>query len=294
MLLVLLIQCVITAVVMWPQPASQTSAERPAMLDFDPTAVDSILVGDEYDNSALLERAGEHWRLPELGDLPADRKRVEALLGALARGGRDWPVAATATARQRFRVAEYFYQRRIDLALADGSEHTVFLGTSPGFRHIHARNRAQGAIYSILLNAFDAPATGGGWLDPHLLQIRAPLGIVSDSYSLRLENGAWVSGTGGTPDADELELLLAALRNLQVKDLAAEDLQRELAAAEADLVLVVNSLGGEDTLELFTHGEQHYILSSRFPFFFALPGWDYDQLTAIDLGLISGQAPPRN
>ena len=120
------------------------------------------------------------------------------------------------------------------------------------------------------------------------------MGVISDTYSLRLENGAWVSGTGGTPDAEELEVLLAGLRNLQIEGLASEDLQRELAAAEADLVLVVDSLGGQDTLELLTHEKQHYILSSRFPFFFALPTWDYDQLTAIDLGLISGQTPARD
>ena len=97
-----------------------------------------------------------------------------------------------------------------------------------------------------------------------------------------------MSGSGGVPDERELERLLGALRNLRIEDVANADLQRELAAAEADIALDVVDLGGQVSLELFTVGERHFIHSSNYPYFFALSAWDFERLATVDLDLISG------
>jgi hypothetical protein len=87
-----------------------------------------------------------------------------------------------------------------------------------------------------------------------------------------------------------VETLVAALRSLQVEGVADENLQRDLAEAEADLVLKVQSLAGDTVLELLTLNDEHFIHSSEFALFFKLSALDYDRLTGIDAGLVSGES----
>ncbi|MCB1843874.1 MAG: DUF4340 domain-containing protein [Halioglobus sp.] len=287
MLLLLVLQGVLTFSLFQPDTPDNNAERSTTLLDVAVTSVNEIRISDGLENEVVLRREGEAWLLPELNDMPAEGERVAALLAALDSSGL-WPVADSPAARQRFQVADYRFQRRLELFAGEALQATVYLGTSPGFRKVHARNAQQGAIYSIPLSNFAAPVTSGAWLDGGLLRVRSPLRIVSDGYSLNYADGQWLAGTGATPDARELQALLDALRNLQINGVAGEDEQRELSAAEADWVISVAGLTGSATLSLFERGGKHYIHSSVFPHIFTLSAYDYARLTDIDLSLISG------
>jgi hypothetical protein len=288
LLLVLLIQCGIVAAVFWPQESLQQQSATRTFAPFPVNAIDELHISDEFDNEAVLVRSGERWLLPDMENLPADAARVDALLHTLTTQTGIWPIAQSSAARQRFQVADYHYQKRLTL-LSSGQElGTLYLGTSPGFRKVHARNAQQDEIYSIAFNTFEIPAINDGWLDTRLLQVRAPLRIDTDLYNLYFENGRWMSATGGTPDKAELNTLLSTLRDLQVVGVAGEDLQRDLSAAEADLVMTVQSLAGDVTLEIVTRSGEHFIHSSEFPLFFTCAA-DCEQLTGVDAGRVSGE-----
>ena len=289
LLIVMAIQCGIVTIVFWPEPASQQQYATQAFAPFPVSAIDELRIGDEFDNEAVLVRSGKQWLLPDLENLPANGAKVDALLQNLTSQPGNWPVADSPAARQRFQVADYYYQKRLTIYSAGNKLGTIFFGTSPGFRKTHARNDKQNAIYSITFNTSEAPAVNATWLDPKLLQVRAPLRIDTDLYNLSFENGRWVSATGGQPDKTELEALIAALKNLQIEGVADEDLQRELSVEEADLVLSIQSLAGDVTLELVTLHGKHFIHSSEFPLFFACSAYDFDRLTGIDARLISGE-----
>ncbi len=290
LLLVLLIQCTIVATVYWPQPGPMQTPLQQPLVPWRPDIIDEIRIGDEYDNEATLVKKGDQWILPELQNLPADAGKVDKLLERITDPDNGWPIGQSAVARQRFQVADYRYQRRLDFLGGGAQFTTVYLGTSPGFRKVHARRKGQDAIYGISFNSFDAPAVSGAWLEPRLLQIRTPLSITADSYSLNRDSGDWLSGAGLAPDARELEALLVALRSLQVGGVAGQDMQRELSQAEADLVLQVRSLAGAVTLEFFTVHDEHFINSSEYALFFKLSAYDFDRLSGIDFRLISGEA----
>ncbi len=285
--LLLVVQCVITFAMLQPRQPTDDTARPHRLLEADPGRIDEIRVSDQFDNAVLLQRVGEQWLLPELDGLPAAAERVEALLGALHNSGL-WPVADTSVARQRFQVAEYLYQRRVELFADKDLVGSVYLGTSPGFRRVHARNAARSAIFSIPFNNHEAPVTGGEWLDNDLLRVRSPIAIVGEGYSLSFSDGQWVAGTGATPDARELEALLDALRNLRIAGMAGREEQRELAEAEADWVLSVTGLAGDATLSLFNRDGRHYIHSSAYPYIFTLSAYTYNRLIDTDLSLISG------
>jgi len=286
--LLMLLQCGLVAYTWWPRESVQAAVTLP-LTAADPAVVDRLLVVDEFDNETELLRVQNRWLMPGLENLPADGARVSRLLAALTAGGAGWPVADSAAARQRFQVASYHYQRRVQLYGGDRLLATVYFGTSPGFRKVHARNDAQDAVYALPFNLVDAPGGSSGWLARDLLQIRAPTQIAADTYSLYREGDGWRAGNGLEPDPREVEALLSTLRNLQVEGVADEDLQRDLAEAEADLVLQVQDLGGEVTLELFRRGEGRFLYSSRYPLCFAVGERDYDRLTSIDAGRIMGR-----
>ncbi len=289
LLLVLLVQCGIAAVVFWPGRNLQEVSTEQTLVTLPIDTVDELRIGDEYDNEVTLLRSGNQWLLRDLSNLPADATKVDALLQSITRKDANWPIARSVAARQRFQVADYYYQKRLKLLSAGKKLATVYFGTSPGFRKTHARNEKQNAIFSITLDSVEISAISADWLEPKLLQVRAPLRIDADLYNLHFENGAWLSATGGTPDAQELELLFTAIKTLQVDGVADEDLQRELSATEANLVLEIQSLAGEVTLQLITLNDSHFIHSSEYPLFFKLSAYDYDRLTGIDFRLISGE-----
>jgi len=286
--MLMLLQCGLVAYTWWPRESVQAVVTVP-LAAADPAAVDRLLVVDEYDNETELLRAQDRWLLPALENLPADGGRVAALLAALTAGGSGWPVADSAAARQRFQVASYHYQRRVQLYGGDRLLATVYFGTSPGFRKVHARNAAQDAIYAVPFNLVDAPGGSGGWLARDLLQLRAPTQIAADTYSLYREGDGWRAGNGLEPDPREVEALLSTLRHLEVEGVADEDLQRDLAQAEADLVLQVRDLGGDVTLELFRRGEGRFLYSSRYPLVFVVGARDFDRLAGIDADRIMGR-----
>jgi hypothetical protein len=289
LLLILLVQCGIMAAVFWPRQIPENTPTAQSLAPFPDEAIDEVHIGDEFDNEVVLVKSGKQWLLPELEHLPADPDKVDTLLQSIVHQPGSWPIARSPAARQRFQVADYFYQKRLTLLSAGKELGTIYLGTSPVFRKVHARNESQDAIYSITLDAAEASALSADWLEPGLLQVRTPLRIDADLYNLSFENGVWRSATGGTPDEQALAALISGLKGLQIDGVAEEELQRELSAVEADLVLKIQGLAGEVTLELLTLNNNYYIHSSEYSLFFKLSAYDFDRLTGIDFRLISGE-----
>lgn len=258
------------------------------LADVGPFHVDELHIDDPHDDRVQLLRRRDGWILPTLGDLPANSERIAALLEQLTSEDPGWAVAHTLAARQRFRVADYHFRRRVHLLAQGEPVATVFLGTSPGFRKVHARNADDESIYSIKLNLFDLPVAPGRWLDTELLELKAPLRIVADGYSLDRSSGQWRLGDGSRPDPRELAALLDVLQSLQVSDVADAALARSLEAREAVLVLEVESLTGTDTLSLHRHQEKHLVHSARWQQYFLISAYTFDTLTGIDAMIMSG------
>lgn len=289
LLLVLVIQLILIAAVNWPRVANDGVSTGHSTVDIDPTQVNSLDIRDDRDRKAQLARVGERWLLPALHDLPADPEKVTTLLDGLLSTNDSWPVAHSSAARQRFQVADYLFQRHITLSAEDQPLASLYLGTSPGFRKVHARHAGSDAIRAIPFNVYDAPADDNDWVDPRLLQVRTPMRIDADAYSVHREGGEWRSGSGGVPDERELLALLTTLRSLQVKGVVDEPQAQLLEDTEADLLLDIDSLSGSISLALYQLDGRHFILSSEYPVFFRLNAYDFDRLSSIDFLLISGR-----
>jgi len=286
--LLLVAQLGIYAWLVTGEQLESAALESRTLLDVNASLVDRIRVEDGEGGEAELHLHAGHWVLPEYDNLPADDARIANLLEQFTAVDPGWPVAHTHAARQRFQVAPYLFQRRITLYNDERELGSVFLGTSPGFRKIHARAADVDPIYSLELDQFNLPATAEGWLDAELLRVRAPLRITADGYSLDMQTGEWRLGSGKAPDKREMQALLEALRHLRVTGIATPGEATAAEATEADLILQVLSVTGEATLEFYTLDDAHFVRSSVYPQLFRLSDYQFDKLIGIDSFLLSG------
>ncbi|MEH6608129.1 MAG: DUF4340 domain-containing protein [Halioglobus sp.] len=289
LLIILLVQGAVTATLYWPDSMFTQLRKQAPLASFNPDFMDEIHVSDANNNEAIVVKVDGRWLVPELEGLPADTQMINKMLAALTAEPHGRPVADTIPARQRFQVAGYHYQRRLSVISNGEVTATIYLGTSPGFRKIHARNDSSDSIYSIPFNIFEAPAYESGWLQRSLLQSNNIQDIRAPNYTLQLTDQGWRAANGIGPDYRELEALLLALGSLQADGVAEEDDQRSLSQATPELVLEIEADGATQQLEFFTDGQQHFVYSSKYPLFFTISDYDFDRITGIDAELLRAE-----
>lgn len=149
------------------------AAVRPdtPLLDIGKAKVDRLVIEGEEETKVVLKRVGEAWSLPNHYNFPADKEKVEGMLARLRGVKTGMPVATTSGALKRFKISDDSYVRRIILSSENNDLATLFLGTSPGMRRIHARSKKDDAVFSVAFAAHDAPAKPEDWENKEILRI---------------------------------------------------------------------------------------------------------------------------
>jgi len=275
-------QLLVTAVVYRPGADDDAGAALPLLESGIAARADSLRVSDADGASARIARSADGWTLAGSG-LPVAPGRVATLLAALE-ADPGWPVAQSRSARARFAVAEDAFERRLELLAGDDVLATVFLGTAPGFRQVHARAAGSDAIYSIDFNAYDAPADDSGWLDRGLAAIPGPTAVRWDGHHLARGDDGWrVDGEAveGGP-ADEL---VRALEGLQVTAVAD-------APADTSTARTLRVDSGEQAVELtlIAGDELHWLKSSAWSPWFTISRYDHDRIADSLEALLASEA----
>lgn len=292
---IMIAQLLLIGLLLLVNSGSQAPPER--LLALDPGAVNVLTLeagedaADEDPNEpVVLSRGDGGWLI---GDLPADGEKVDGLLEQLAALGPGWPVATTAEARERFAVTEDGFRKRVEFTLDDDSSEVLLLGTSPGFKRLHARRPGSDAIYSVALGDFDLPVTADDWLDKALLALEGPVLAASRRGILRVERE--------TADASEWRLNAAAAGDAQVA--ATENVQRWLerfenlrvvaavpapGAEQPDDVFIFTTAAGELTYTLYhdADADRYTMKRSDIEGFFEVPGYIALQMGASPESLL--------
>ncbi len=120
----------------------------------------------------IVKREGQ-WVLPGYHDAPADAARLQALLDKLTSTPRGFPVAKSADARERFKVADKDYERRLVASRGDKPAAVVFVGAAQGLRKSTARTAQDDVVYAVDLPLQDLATTPSDWLDAGMLKVDA-------------------------------------------------------------------------------------------------------------------------
>jgi len=143
--------------------------------------------GEKVTQVELVKKDGV-WTLPGYFDAPASASKVQSLLDRLAEVRRGFPIATTADALKRFKVAADTYERHLLVSEGGKTLASVYLGSSPGLRKADARTAKDDAVYTVKLATYEMPVKASDWLDPDLLK--------RDPDSLEALALTWPGGTG--------------------------------------------------------------------------------------------------
>ena len=162
----LVVQIALGFVMLWPRPAASGAEIGPLLPEFNAEEVVSLTVTDSDGNHVTLTKASEGWVLPEADDYPADDEKVSSLLEKIEGLKTDRQVTRTESSHKRLKVAEDDFVRLIELKLADGETHKLFVGSSPrtGATHVRADNRPE-TYLTADLPSYEVNARPVRWID---------------------------------------------------------------------------------------------------------------------------------
>ncbi len=248
-----------------------------SLLSFDPDAVVKLELST-LDESVQLNRGGDGWQVGDEG-LPADSAKIGEMLDKLANVAATWPVATSSDSAVRFEVTEANFQRRLVLESVDGVVADLMLGTSPGYRRVHARADGADEVYSVDLSNYEVPVDTDQWLDKTLLGATGPITGLQLEASWQLANtdeGWLVDDTAGDPEAADQEAasqLIDRFSDLRVLGIVEP-------AGESKGTFIVNDEAGEHRLQLFHDAEEddYSVGSDRTPGRFGIATYIAEQM----------------
>ncbi len=282
LLLLLAVQLALVAAIFWPRDEPGYAASQQVLLALSDTeAVERILVSDG-EASLLLQRSDDEWSMPAYHQLPADRAKVERALQQLPALERGFPVATSTNASERFEVSPDNYQRQLQYIVNETSVGEIYLGTSPGFRKVHARVNDESEVFSVSFNSFDVPTQAAEWLEKSLLQIDGFTALRGQDFHIKRADDEWVDDGGQAADPDALSQLLNGLRSLRVT--AAVDIATAaiLADTPAPPTLSVETSSGWYDYTLYSIDESYYLKRSDVDVYFTISQLDFDRLQAAN------------
>lgn len=194
------------------------------LLSFELARVDAIdLVGSDGQQLSL-KKGADGWILPKHFSSPADNGKVEKLLSTLTKLTRPWPVAKTAAAGKRFKLADQDFERKLIFHSQGKTLATLLLGSSPGFRKVHARLAGEKSVYDIPFSTFQASLKTEDWVDQQQLRFKAGAINAIELPDCRLTRRDGKLQLDALADneqtnADQAQQLLDRLANLNIRDI---------------------------------------------------------------------------
>ena len=276
-----------------------------ALLDLDMNKVTELDIASADGATLVLKRGGDGWVLPALNDFPASATRVDSLLGDLDGLKRPLPVATSADARRRFKVADDAFERRLTLH-AGGDAATLIIGDSPGFRRLFARVDGEDAVYDLRLALFDLSAQADDWIDRGQLQIdrgkisriaaAGPDGGAEGGWALvRGEEGWSLEGSEEAVDTAAADALADAVASVGYTGVLAPDADADYDLDNPARVLTITNEGQTRHYRLAPIGDSgdYALKRDGDAYVYRIGAFEAETLVGTDRAKLLGQqAPP--
>lgn len=255
------------------------------LLAFDAEAVDGLRIEAAEDRILLRKRNGK-WQLPESGDFPAEQSRVTRLLEKLSGLEKGWPVATTASALRRFKVADDAFERKVTLLSGERVQAILYVGTAPGFRKVHVRPEGGDAVYAIAFNSWEVNAGTDDWIDQAVLGLDEEEieRIEMPGYLLQREGESLqLAGLGEqeTTNRQEVRSLVAKLSGLRIQSLLGTEGKPEYRQDQPELEIKLQRKGGEVLTYRFSKPDDaayHVLKRSDFDHYFKVADFTVEPL----------------
>ncbi|HIJ85079.1 MAG: DUF4340 protein [Magnetococcales bacterium] len=167
---VFVVQLVLAAILGLTGSGLGTQAPDTTFFSFKVTEIDDVTIHGEG-RSLHLVKKDNRWILPDQKGFPAHSGQVQTLLESLGQLKHGLPVATTAAAQTRFKVADKEFERKIVLTQNGLAKAVLYTGTSPGLRQVHARLEGMETTHSVAFANHQASVKVDDWIDKTILAI---------------------------------------------------------------------------------------------------------------------------
>jgi len=247
-----------------------------SFLKIETDLVSGLTISDAEGSVVQLSKTDTGWELA--GGLPADTSKIVGVIESLVEGAATWPVATSGSSQERFEVTEDTHQRRLTFTAGSDVLAEVFLGTSPGFRRVHARTAEEDAVYSIDFAVHEVPTDQGDWLNTSLLHTEEISRIVlAGGHDLVRDEASEGWRLGGEPtDPESVRRLVERVEQLSV--LSLYDAGEE-GLGEALVVAIEDGTGSYQLTFRHDEDDDDYVLTTdRFEGRFVVASYVVEQI----------------
>lgn len=296
----LVIQLVLAVVLNLNSKSYESSPPNVPFLGFDKVQLSSIKITDGEGAELVLQKDGEKWLVSSSFSARAEQGQVAGLIDKLASLQHGFVVAASESAAKRFKVAEDAFERHIILYEGDKEAGNFYLGSSPGFRQMHARKSGSDEIITVSFSSFEAESSVDNWLDKNVLKVQESE-IKEISFldaALQKVDGAWqLQGLLDTEEVveDEIKKAVEKVTGLTIKSvLDPKEVADRFAQSPADLKYVLKKTDDKEIIYSFIElGEDRYgVKTSENELYYLVHDLLYDNLKKISRQTFIVQADP--
>lgn len=266
---VLAVQLVLAVVVFWPRSTAAGAEAGPLLENFSPGDVVSLTIKDADGNQVTLAKDADSWVLPEADNFPVNGDKVSTLLDNIGKLQTNRLVTRTQASQKRLQVADDDFARLVELKLADGQTHKVYLGSSPSSGATHVRADSQSETYLTAdMRTYDVGASSGTWVDTQYYTVPT-----TSTLSLTLKNangefefdqaseGQWtLKGLGGDEQFKQssFDSLLAQATSLRMVEPIGKEEQASFGLDKPQAVVTLKTQDGQTyTLTIGAKGEDN-------------------------------------
>jgi hypothetical protein len=259
------------------------------LLAFDAESVDSLKISDGQ-SQLLLVKQDDGWVLPEQHNFPVSPTEIEQLLQQLSGMNKGWPVATSNSALKRFKVADDLFEHRLTLLNQDKELAQLYIGSSPGFRKVHARPGDEDRVFAIDFESWRVSVSVDDWIDKQLLKLEQDeiTGIEISDINLANEGGQFklpdLKPDEGV-DQEKVDALVDAIAELQITSLHHEASGVEQQLDTSTIKAKVKTKGGDELVYQFNKpkdGDNYVLKRSDKPFSYTIAAASVDRIVSID------------
>lgn len=287
--LLLALQIVLAAILVLTDTDSGAVVANEKLLDLQFDSLNKIVIEESADKKLVMQKQGKNWMLPDYFDFPASQDKLDRVLGKLFDTSVGWPVATTEAAEKRFKVAADEFERKLAFSGAAASE-VLYLGTSPGFKKIHARVDGQENIYGIEFSAYQASIKPIDWAEQKILEVpRVEIEQIDiDGLTIKRDGDQFkIDGLaeGEQPVESEIQNLLSKVSSLGFQEVLGKKDDPTFQLNEPVFKFSLLKKGGEriDLRYGKIKDQDDFVLkSSASDYYFKVAKYNLDSLQGID------------
>lgn len=243
----------------------QAASPATPLLGFAPDSVNVLEITGPEGKRLVLRKNETGWILPDSFAAPAGVEQISALLAKLAGLQQGFVVAASEEAAKRFKVADALFERHVVLKDGDRVVGDFYVGTSPGFRQVHARKAGTGDIVIVALSNFDLETGADKWLDKNIFKQKAEdiASLAFTGFTLHKKDDGWQLADlveGEQTDKEAAEGLVNGVTGLTIQDVLNPQDGAALFNGEPALVYTVAMKDGSKSEYRFAKPEADYFV----------------------------------